>query len=391
MKRSSYSQPGRMSEMLSKSEKMREHAQKLEIIGRLAGGIAHDLNNLLGVIVGHSDLLLSSVELEPKVRRKAEQIQQAGQNAAALTRQLLAFSRQQFDQPAVLSLNELLLQMAGVLRRLLREDIMFFTALDATGGMIMADPAQIQQLVISLVLTASDAMPEGGRLTIQTEDALVDDDIARAFHVSAGRFVRLIVTRASPTTKLEREAPGLGLAAVESTAQQNGGFTVVESHRESGLSFKLYLPVTESRTIPKEALNPSAHSGRKETVLVAEDSATLAALITEILTDEGFTVVMTRDGQEALDACRFHPSPIHLLITDVIMPNMNGRELVDCIKTLRPETKVIFMSGYTADVVIRQEVLKANMGFLEKPFTPSALLGRVREALGKTEFMEHSA
>lgn len=238
-----YSQTDHMSETPSKSEKTRENARELEMLGRLAGGIAHDLNNLLGVIVGHSDLLLSSVKLEPKVRRKAEQIQQAGQNATALTRQLLAFSGQQFGQPAVLSLNELVLQMAGMLRRLLREDTRFSTALDATGS-IMADPAQIQQLIVNLVLNASDAMSGAGELTIQTEDALVDDDMARVFHATAGRYVRLVVTRASSTTRLERGVSGWGLAAVESAVRQNGGFIIVESHGESALAFKLYLPAT---------------------------------------------------------------------------------------------------------------------------------------------------
>ena len=244
MNHSSYPQPGNMSATLPESEETREHARKPEMLGRLAAGIAHDLNNLLGVIVGHSDLLLSRAELEPKARRRAEQIQQAGQKAAALTCRLLVFSREQSGQPAVLSLNELVLQMAGMLRRLLGEDTRFSTVLDATGGFIMADPAQIQQLVINLVLNASDAMPEGGELTIQTDDAMVDDDTAHAFHVSAGRFVRLVVTRASSTTRLERETSGLGLATIESAVQQNGGFIVVENHGESGLSFKLYLPVT---------------------------------------------------------------------------------------------------------------------------------------------------
>lgn len=406
MNHSSHSQPEHTSKALSRSEKMQEQAQRLEVVGRLAGGIAHDFNNLLGVIVGYSDLLLSTVELDPKARRKIEQIQKAGQSAAALTRQLLAFSRQQFIQPVVLGVNELVQEMAGMLQRLLREDVKFAMAVESRHGIIKADPAQIQQILINLVLNAADAMPHGGELTIETEDVLVDDDIAGAFGVSAGKFVRLVVTDTGTgiseeasahlfepffTTKPVGKGTGLGLAAVYGAIGQNGGFIDVESTSNAGSSFKVYLPVTEATASPRRILPLPALSGQGETVLVAEHSPTLAALIREILTEHGFSVIMAEDGQGALESCKRHPSKIDVLLSDVIMPNMNGRELMECIKGLRPETKIIFMSGYTAEVVVQQEVLKENVLFLEKPFTPGELLNKIHEALEGAEVVGQPA
>jgi two-component system, cell cycle sensor histidine kinase and response regulator CckA len=373
-------------------------SQKMESIGRLAGGVAHDFNNLLGVIGGYADLLRKRVKDDPRLHGYAEDIVKAADRAAALSRQLLAFSRQLVLQPKVLDLNAVVGEMEKMLRRLIGEDVQLVTVFDDGLGTVKADPGQVEQILMNLAVNARDAMPLGGRLTIETHN--VDLDRAYARHhadVPAGRYVMVAVSDTgqgmSPevkarifepffTTKGAGKGTGLGLATVHGIVKQSGGHVFVYSEAGQGTTLKIYLPRADEAPATAEgaAVEPALPRG-SETVLLVEDEGTLRELIRELLESSGYAVLEARHGAEALKLCERHPDPIHLLMTDVVMPGISGRELAGQVKAVRPAIRTVYMSGYTDDAVVLHGVLSEEMAFLQKPFTQEALARKVREVL----------
>jgi PAS domain S-box-containing protein len=375
------------------------HAQRMESVGRLAGGVAHDFNNLLTIITGYSEMLLLRREHDDPAAEALREILRAGERAAALTRQLLAFSRRQILQPQVLDLNLLVRESEKMLRRLIGEDIDLASALAADLGPVRADPGQFEQILLNLVVNARDAMPTGGQLTLETQNVDLDGSYAeRHPGVSPGPYVLLAVTdtgcgmneavRARVfepffTTKAE-VGTGLGLATVFGIVQQSGGHIEVYSEPGRGSTFKVYLPrlpATAAAAAPTGAAAPVPAG--TETVLVAEDEERVRALARVALQSYGFTVLEARDSREAVALAQHHNGPIHLLMTDVVMPKVSGRQLAEQLAALRPGLKVLFMSGYTDDAVFRHGVLEAGTAFLQKPFTPTALARKVREVLDR--------
>jgi PAS domain S-box-containing protein len=373
-------------------------AQKMEAVGRLAGGIAHDFNNLLTVILGSSDLLLEGLRVDHQSRADLEDIHKAGQRAAALTRQLLAFSRQQVLTPQVLDLNALIADLEKMLRRLIGEDIEFRTVLAADLGAVRADPGQLEQVIMNLAVNARDAMPHGGKLTIETVNADLGDAYAQA-HVPlvSGRYAMLAVSDTGIgmdtqvkahifepffTTKEKGKGTGLGLATVYGIVKQTDGYIWVYSEPGQGTSFKIYLPRVAAAAEPPapKPLAPPSLAG-SETVLLAEDEEAVRNFTRRVLAAHGYTVLTAADGQEALHLAEQHAGPIHLLLTDVVMPNMGGRELAERVVAARHETKVLYLSGYTDDAIVHHGVLEPGIAFLQKPFTLQGLARKLREVL----------
>ena len=356
-------------------------AQKMEAIGQLAGGVAHDFNNLLTIISGYSEYLLLLLPQTDPNREIISEISEAGERAAGLTRQLLAFSRKSVIEPKVLDLNDLVRENEKMLRRLIGEDILLITVLDPTLEPVKVDPGQVGQVIMNLAVNARDAMPTGGKLTIKT--SLVSlDDTAPAFNSEAkpGRYVLLAVSDTgigmTPdvqsrifepffSTKRLGKGTGLGLAMVNAIVKQSDGFICVYSEPECGTSFNLYFPVSAEKTSkPPKGAKPMSQG--TETILVVEDENTVRNLIRNVLQQSGYMVLETDRGSEALRLAVDHVGPIHLLITDVVMPEMSGRELVERLTRLRSETKVLYLSGYTDDTVVRHGVLQAEVAFLQK-------------------------
>jgi two-component system, cell cycle sensor histidine kinase and response regulator CckA len=379
-------------------EQLRQ-SQKLEGIGRLAGGIAHDFNNLLTAINGYSDLMLRRLCEGDPLRRNAEEIRKAGERAASLTRQLLAFSRKQVLQPLVLDLNAVVADMDKLLRRLIGEDIDLVTSLEPKLGRVKADPGQIEQVVMNLAVNARDAMPRGGHLTIETRNVYLDKTYAHS-HVSVhpGRYVMLAVSDTGIgidakirehifepffTTKEAGKGTGLGLSMVYGIVKQSGGNIWVYSEPGHGTAFKIYLPQIEEEASTESSVIASEVVRGTETILLVEDEERLRELIREILEMEGYTVLAASNGHEALSICEQHEGTIDLLITDVVMPEMSGRELAESLEHNCSDVKVLFMSGYTDDAIVRHGVLEASAFFLQKPFTPDALSRKVREVLNR--------
>jgi two-component system, cell cycle sensor histidine kinase and response regulator CckA len=372
-------------------------AQKMEAVGRLAGGIAHDFNNLLTAILGASDLLLEDLSADASGREEVEEIKQAAHRAAALTYQLLAFSRQQVLAPQVLDLNVLVADVEKMLRRLIGEDIELRTVLARDLGAVQADPGQLQQVIMNLAVNARDAMPQGGRLTIETADAELDEAYAQAHVPQAGRYVMLAVTDTGIgmnadikahvfepffTTKEKGKGTGLGLATVYGIVKQSGGYIWVYSEPGQGTTFKIYLPRVEGVPLPAAPKPVASGSLRgSETVLVVEDEVAVRNLTRRVLEGYGYAVLTTENGHEALQAAQERQGPIHLLVTDVVMPKMGGRELVQRLAPGRPEMKVLYLSGYTDDAIVHHGVLEPGIAFLQKPFTPQMLARKVREVL----------
>ncbi len=373
-------------------------AQKMEAVGRLAGGIAHDFNNLLTAILGASDLLLEDLSVDASGREEVEEIKKAAHRAAALTHQLLAFSRQQVLAPQVLDLNVLVADVEKMLRRLIGEDIELRTMLARDLGAVQADPGQLQQVIMNLAVNARDAMPQGGKLTIETADAELDETYAQE-HVptQAGRYVMLAVTDTGIgmdanikahvfepffTTKEKGKGTGLGLATVYGIVKQSGGYIWVYSEPGHGTTFKIYLPRIEG-TPPPTAPKPAAPESLRgsETVLLVEDEAAVRNLTRRVLEGYGYAVLTTENGHEALQAAQERQGPIHLLVTDVVMPKMGGRELAQRLAPGRPEMKVLYLSGYTDNAIVHHGVLEPGIAFLQKPFTPQSLARKVREVL----------
>jgi two-component system cell cycle sensor histidine kinase/response regulator CckA len=382
---------------LARSELLLQQSQKMEAVGRLAGGVAHDFNNLLAVIIGYSDLLLQSLASSEPDRRKVEQIKQAAASGAALTRQLLMFSRQQVVQPVILDINQTVGNIDKMLRRLIKENIEFSVALDSNLDRVKADSGQIEQIVLNLVVNARDAMPNGGKLRIRTRNVRLDkDSVQPGADVPPRPFVLLEVTDTGTgmdqqtqarifepffTTKAAGEGTGLGLATVYGIVKQGNGHIEVQSTLGQGSSFKIYLPAAEQakedQELGTDATEP-AFSG--ETVLVVEDAEAVRDLVCNALSASGCTVLSARDGVEALGIVKEREGAIDLLLTDVIMPGMNGSTLAKQVRLLRPQTKILYMTGYSGEF-IRSEMLTAGVSLIQKPFTPADLRRKIRKML----------
>jgi two-component system, cell cycle sensor histidine kinase and response regulator CckA len=376
-------------------EEQLRQSQKMEGIGRLAGGVAHDFNNLLGVILGSAELLVEAADLN-QVRKRAEEIRKAGQRAANLTRQLLAFSRKQMLEPKVIDLNSKISEMTNMLMRLVGEDIEISTSLPANLGKVRTDPSQIEQILLNLVVNARDAMPNGGKITIETQNI----DLAESYVVShtavlPGPYVMIAISDSGMgidaetlahifepffTTKLS--GTGLGLAMVYGAVKQSGGNIWVYSEPGKGTTFKIYFPRVDGAADSAEAAERNAVTPKgSETILLVEDSDSLREVTREFLQIAGYNVVEGRDGKDALQVAQTHEEAIHLLLTDVVMPGMSGRELANEIKRIHPETRILFMSGYTSNAIVHRGVLDEGVSLLPKPFTRSALTQKVREIL----------
>ena len=376
-----------------------QQAQKMEAIGRLAGGIAHDFNNLLGIILGYSDLLSLDKTIGDQARHRLEEISKASQRAVALTRQLLAFSRKQVLEIRTLNLNELIKNTTGMLQRLLGEDVALMTELDPNLGLVHVDPAQMEQIVMNLAVNSRDAMPNGGELTIQTSNVELDDAYGkRHMHVPPGEYVLLAVTDNGTgidaetqklmfepffTTKGVERGTGLGLSTVYGIVKQSNGYIWVYSEVGMGTTFKIYLPRVEGSA---EILSPAPQSRAiergSETILLVEDDASLRALDRELLEEMGYEVLDASEGSEALTISGRTPGTIHLLVTDVIMPGMNGKELAEQLLESRPNMRVLYVSGYS-DNIIRNVISSPGASFLQKPFTRQVLSKKLREVLPK--------
>ena len=375
------------------------HSQRMEGVGQLAGGIAHDFNNLLTVISGRSELLLDQLDAADPIRRELDLIYKTTGRAAALTRQLLAFSRKQVFQSKVLDLNELVQGATALLKRIIGEHVELVFIPAAGLGRVRVDPSQLEQVVVNLAVNARDAMPDGGKLTIGTANTALDERYARE-HVGVhpGPYVQLTVsdtgvgmdaaTRArifEPffTTKGPGKGTGLGLSTVYGIVKQSGGHIRVYSEPGRGTTLKVYLPQTdrERETVPDPGAGMPAGT---ETILVVEDEAEVRALAHEILEGLGYTVVVASTATDALLIAQRQVGLIDLLLTDVVMPRMSGRALAETLGEMRPEMKVLFMSGYTDDAIIRHGVLEEGVAFLEKPFTAAALARKVRAVLDAT-------
>jgi two-component system cell cycle sensor histidine kinase/response regulator CckA len=380
-------------------------SQKMEAVGRLAGGVAHDFNNLLTVINGYADILLHDPGLDELTRSSIEEIHKAGTRSAALTAQLLAFSRRQVLEPRLLNLNDRVKSVEQLLSRLIGEDVVLTTRLDAKLGQVKVDPGQMDQVLINLAVNARDAMPQGGKLTIATSTVDVDErDTTGQVRICPGRYVLLSIndtgigmdekTKAcifEPffTTKGPGKGTGLGLAVVHGIISQSGGHIDVTSEPGRGATFKIYLPCIEEATKtdkPLSGIRPSPHG--TETILLAEDEVGVRRLARHALELAGYRVLEAGDGIEALSVAENHPGRIDLLVTDVVMPEMGGRQLADHLTVVRPGIKVLFLSGYTDDTVVRHGVLGSEIDFLTKPFTASVLTARVREVLDQPASVE---
>ena len=392
---------------LAETQGQLEQAQKMDAVGRLAGGVAHDFNNLLTVILGRTDILLHPLPPEDPMRRGIELIQRTAGRAADLTRQLLAFSRKQVLEPVVVDLGVVTTDMKDMLGRLIGEDIALLTSATPGLGQVKADRGQIEQVIMNLAVNARDAMPQGGRLILETANVDLDDDYVRR-HVGArpGPHVMLAVSDTGTgipreiqgqifepffTTKEQGKGTGLGLATVYGIVKQSGGYIEVDSEAGRGTTFRIYLPRLDAAPVTEDrSVRPTIGPGGTETILLVEDEEGVRELARDILRASGYTVLEARNGAEALLLCERHQGPLDMLLTDVVMPRMSGRELAERLAPLRPDLSVLYMSGYTDDAVIRHGVLRAGTAFLQKPFTPAALVQRVRETLDLAAAPHHT-
>ena len=374
-------------------------AQKMEAVGRLAGGIAHDFNNLLTTIIGNTELSLMSLGRDHPLYQDIEQIKKAANSAASLTRQLLAFSRKQVLQPVVLNLNTVICSLEKMIGRLIGEDVELETLLSPDLGEVRADAGQMEQVIMNLVINARDAMPRGGKLIIETANVDLDETYASEHGVklNPGPYVMLAVSDTGKgidketqsrifepffTTKEKGKGTGLGLSTVYGIVKQSGGLIWVYSELGEGTTFKIYLPRIRSGSEPqrKEQVPLEAPKG-VETVLIVEDDDAVRSLACKILELQGYKILEAKDGEEAMKVSKEYKGPIHLMITDVVMPGISGRELQEQLHPLRPAMKVLYMSGYTDNATAYHKVLDSGVAFLQKPFTPETLARKVREVL----------
>ncbi|MGC1684141.1 MAG: PAS domain S-box protein [Candidatus Acidiferrales bacterium] len=381
-----------------KLEEQLRQAQKMEAVGRLAGGIAHDFNNLLMVIQGHAELLTDRMKPGESLRRNAEQIQEASQRATSLTRQLLAFSRKQMLAPVVLNVQAVVSDMGKILRRLIGEDVELVTVNAPDLQRVKADRSQIEQVIMNLAVNARDAMPRGGKLTIETANVEFDNSYSRAPMVlMPGRYVMLAVTdngcgmdadtqahifEPFYTTKEKGKGTGLGLATVYGIVKQSGGYVWVYSEIGKGTTFKIYLPAVEEEVAPQEKKPAAVALPRgTETVLLVEDEEGVRNLAKEYLESCGYKVLVAGDGNAAIQLVSKHSGPIDLVMTDIVMPGISGSDLAKKMQTLRPDIRVVYMSGYTDQAIIHHGILSSDVLLLQKPFTMSTLAHKLREAL----------
>jgi two-component system, cell cycle sensor histidine kinase and response regulator CckA len=376
-----------------------QQSRKMEAVGRLAGGIAHDFNNLLTIITGYTDLALSRASMPLEIRSDIERIDNASGRAAALVRQLLAFSRKQVLQPRTIDLNEVVLNLDKLLRRLMDDNIAMETHTQRAIGKVKADPAQIEQVIMNLVVNARDAMPGGGRIVLETSNVDLDSAYADE-HVSVkpGKYVMLAVSdngigmsqqtlahifEPFYTTKDSGSGTGLGLSTVYGIVKQSGGYIWVYSEVGEGSTFKVYLPRVENLVEQPETLPSSTEQTQRgwETILLVEDEEAVRELIRTVLIEHGYDVLPARDPEHAMKLVTSYAREIHMLLTDVIMPGMSGRELANNISVRRPGIRILFMSGYTNNVITTGGMLEKGLAFLQKPFSPSTLINKVRDVL----------
>ena len=378
-------------------EQQLRQAQKMEAVGRLAGGVAHDFNNVLTAIFGYADLVLEEMPADSPARQDLEEIRKAAQRASALTRQLLAFSRQQVLEPVVLSMNDLAQDIDNMVHRLVGEDVELRLSLSADVGNVRADPGQLTQVIMNLAVNARDAMPAGGKLLIETANADLAEQYAELHQpVIPGHYVMLAVsdtgtgmdaeTRArifEPffTTKERGKGTGLGLSTVYGIVKQSGGYIWVYSEPGRGTTFKVYLPRVDAPAQPVAAPREAGTVAGVETILLAEDDEMLRPLAKGLLEKLGYTVLEAENATQALARAGAHTGPIQLLVADVVMPGASGRELARRLADARPDTRVLYVSGYTDDAIVHHGMLEPGLNFLQKPFTPAALARKVRDVL----------
>jgi PAS domain S-box-containing protein len=386
-----------VTERVALEERLRQ-SQKMEAVGRLAGGVAHDFNNLLTVIMGYSQILTDGLPGASRLKDATTQIRSAADRAAGITRQLLAFSRKQVLSPRVIDLNDVMLNLDTMLRRLIGEDVEVLTVPGRDLGAVRADPGQIEQVIMNLALNARDAMPNGGKLTLETENMELDASYASEHEpLQPGRYVMLAVsdtgTGMSPdtqahifepffTTKEVGKGTGLGLSMVYGIVKQSGGYIWVYSEPDRGSTFKIYLPRVDqpAETVGVEP-RPAGVKRGTETILLVEDDAQLRQLTSSVLAHCGYKVLTANSTEQGLALCRENHRDIRLLVTDVIMPSMNGRQLAEQVKLISPSTRVLYVSGYTSNAIVHYGVLDPGLWFLPKPFSLSALIAKVREVL----------
>ena len=382
---------------LKKLEAQFLQAQKMEAVGRLAGGVAHDFNNILGVIMGYADIMLMRLKENDPLYGHLGEIKHAAVRAASLTRQLLAFSRKQIQQLEVINLNEVITDLEKMLHRVIGEDLELVMELASALPSVKADKGQLEQIILNLAVNAKDAMPQGGKLTIETCDVHLDETYCRDHpYVSPGPFVMLAVSDNGTgmdeetrthifepfyTTKETGKGTGLGLSTVFGIVKQSGGSVEVYSEPGFGTTIKVYFPSVEKPAERPQAEIYASPLPGHETILVVEDDDGLRPLIIDVLKMYGYEVLEARDGDEALRICKDHEGPIHLMLTDVVMPRMSGRQLAERMAPLYPQMQVLFMSGYTDNAIVHHGVLQEDTAYIQKPFAPDDLAKKVREVL----------
>jgi PAS domain S-box-containing protein len=377
-------------------EEQLRNAQQMEAIGRLAGGVAHDFNNILSIIMGHGELLLATPGLGDRARNGVEQIRRAADRAASLTQQLLAFSRKQVLQPKVLDLNACVSDVQKMLSRVIGEDIELVASLHPSLAWVKADPGQVEQVLMNLAVNARDAMPHGGKLVMETANLNLSPEHARQLDLAPGNYVTLAVSDTGHgmdsatlahifepffTTKAMGKGTGLGLATVYGIVKQSGGGIFVESEVQQRTCFRIYLPAAERETPRPLASTQERVAGGSETILLAEDEPGLRELTRIFLESYGYKVLEAAGAHQAIQSAEIFSGPIHLLLTDVIMPGISGPQLADKILASRPNTKVVYMTGYTDDMVVQHRVLEPGVELLQKPFSKLDLAQKVRSTL----------
>jgi two-component system, cell cycle sensor histidine kinase and response regulator CckA len=388
----------RTEEALRQTEGQLRQSLKMEAMGRLAGGVAHDFNNMLTLILGYSQIVLNALGKDNPLSQDVLEIKKAGERSAGLTRQLLAFSRRQVLQPKVLDLNGVVTNFESMLRRVIGEDVTLRTVLSPGLGCVKVDAGQMEQVIMNLVVNARDAMPNGGTLTIETANVELDEAfVLKHKPMAPGRYVMLAVSDTGCgmdyetqahifdpffTTKELGKGTGLGLSTVYGIIKQSDGYIWVDSEPGQGATFKIYLPHAKevAETVEPDAISVPRPRG-VETILLVEDEKGVRAMIRHILKQEGYTVLEAGNSQEAFQHADQHKDAIHLMVTDVVMPGMGGREVAERIKSSRPDMKVLFVSGYTGDAIAHHGVLDKGVNFLEKPFTAEGLTSKVRGVL----------
>ncbi len=385
-------------------ENQRHQSQKMEAVGRLSSGIAHDFNNLLGIIIGYCEILEEGIGVNDPLRKSVKQVKKAGERSAALTRQLLAFSRQQMLEPKLLDLNSIVGDMEVMLRRLIGSNIELVCTRDPKLGRVKADQGQIEQVIMNLAANSRDAMPDGGKFMIETANVELDESFAlHAPEVRPGAYVQLAVSDTGSGMSVETQArifepffttkelgrgTGLGLATVYGVVKQSHGYVWVDSELAKGTTFRVYLPRFEGAIeAPSLTERPPQSWEAGETILLVEDEESLRGLIHDLLLQNGFSVLQANHGAEGLEIAKQHRGPIHLVLTDVMMPVMTGPKLAEALSVVRPESKVLYMSGYADFNGPQSALIRSGAPILEKPFTRASLIGKVRDVLDRERVM----